>query len=466
MIFYTTEELGPNMEETPEGYLLCKNVPIARTGVLDYAQGETDNINVDHKTGIAKVICSPEELFKPETIASFNGKPVVDEHPRNFDDWTLNPVNTAKLQRGTVLNARQGEGEFADCLIADLLITDKELIKDIRAGKREVSCGYQSKGVQTAPGQGKKTNIVGNHVALVKSGRCGQRCSIKDHSMERSMFKGKKSWKDRAAELLGMSKDAEEFKQAVEKEPLAGDDDPGEKDGEGGTHVHIHSEGASKYNDSDIDELKKKLEEHEGKINDCAMRLNTHDEALEKKQDRPVEKPAVEGEGEGEDLTDDAESKELKENLAEEAPEGKEEEAKKSEDSAYLVNAFKAARSGAEILAPGIKIPTFDSKLDPKTGFTSVCQLRRKALSASTRDEAMSKLLTPINGGKAMTNDSIAKMGCSEVRTKFNAAVALKKQQNSAVTLDGRTSLAGGTAGKIKSVADLNKANADFYKNQ
>jgi hypothetical protein len=450
------------MEETPEGYLLCKNVPIARTGVLDYAQGETDNINVDPKTGIAKVICSPEELFKPETIASFNGKPVVDEHPRNFDDWTLNPVNTAKLQRGTVLNARQGEGEFADCLMADLLITDKELIKDIRAGKREVSCGYQSKGVQTAPGQGKKTAIVGNHVALVKSGRCGQRCSIKDHSMERNMSK-RKSWKDRVSELLGMSKDADEFKQAVENEPL--EKEPSEKEEEeGGTHVHIHSEGASKYNDSDIDELKKKLEEHEGKINDCAMRLNTHDEALEKKQDKPVEKP--EDEEEEEDLTDDAESKELEENLAEEAPEGKEEEAKKSEDSAYLVNAFKAARSGAEILAPGIKIPTFDSKSDPKTGFTSVCLLRRKALSASTRDEAMVKLLTPINGGKAMTNDSISKMGCSEVRTKFNAAVALKKQQNSAVTLDGRTSLAGGTAGKIKSIADLNKANADFYKNQ
>ncbi len=40
MRFYTTSRLSENMEFTPEGYLLCKGVPIARIGALEYLPEE------------------------------------------------------------------------------------------------------------------------------------------------------------------------------------------------------------------------------------------------------------------------------------------------------------------------------------------------------------------------------------------------------------------------------------------
>jgi len=40
MRYYTTHSLSPNIEETPEGYLLCRDVPIARTGVQEYLSEE------------------------------------------------------------------------------------------------------------------------------------------------------------------------------------------------------------------------------------------------------------------------------------------------------------------------------------------------------------------------------------------------------------------------------------------
>jgi len=32
MLFYVTEQLSENIAETPEKFLICKNVPVSRTG--------------------------------------------------------------------------------------------------------------------------------------------------------------------------------------------------------------------------------------------------------------------------------------------------------------------------------------------------------------------------------------------------------------------------------------------------
>jgi uncharacterized protein len=36
MKFYVTERIGPKPGFTPEGFLLCEEVPIARVGIMDY----------------------------------------------------------------------------------------------------------------------------------------------------------------------------------------------------------------------------------------------------------------------------------------------------------------------------------------------------------------------------------------------------------------------------------------------
>ncbi|MFU1949286.1 DUF2213 domain-containing protein, partial [Bordetella avium] len=172
MPFYTVQKLGEKQELTNEGFLLCRDVPIARIGELLYADGE---VPVEATPdGLIKINRSPEEVFRPETIASFEGKPVTLDHPDDF----VTPETWRQLAVGTVQNVRQGQGIENDYLFADLLITDAQAIEDIRSGLREVSCGYEADYEQVEPGRGEQRNIIGNHVALVERGRCGPRCAI------------------------------------------------------------------------------------------------------------------------------------------------------------------------------------------------------------------------------------------------------------------------------------------------
>lgn len=175
--YFAPEKISPRQSMTPEGFLLCESVPIARTGELLYGEGE-----VPVKAGpdaAVRISRDADVLFAADTVASFEGKPVTLDHPDEF----VSPENWKALTVGSVLNVRQGEGIEDDLLLADLLITDAKAIEDVRAGLREVSCGYEADFEEIEPGKGRQTNIVGNHVALVERGRCGPRCAIGDTLM-------------------------------------------------------------------------------------------------------------------------------------------------------------------------------------------------------------------------------------------------------------------------------------------
>jgi len=123
-----------------------------------------------------------EEVFSPETIASFEGMPVTDDHPRTEAGVTLE--NCRWLQKGHAQNVRRGSGAESDLLLADLMITDKRLIDEIlQENKREVSCGYTYE-LSMENGQYTQRKIRGNHVAVVDAGRAGPRVSIRDRHPE------------------------------------------------------------------------------------------------------------------------------------------------------------------------------------------------------------------------------------------------------------------------------------------
>lgn len=174
MKYFTPTKLSENMRETPEGFLLCLDVSIARTGQMKYGPDETPLET--GAQGIVIISRDEDEIFRPETIASFEGKPVTIQHPTEF----VTPENWSRLAKGSVQNVRRGEGEYKDDLIADLLITDKDAINLVKNGLREVSCGYEAEYVQTAEGKGIQTNIIGNHLALVEQGRAGSGYAIND----------------------------------------------------------------------------------------------------------------------------------------------------------------------------------------------------------------------------------------------------------------------------------------------
>lgn len=196
--FLTTERISDNMRRTPDGFLLCLNVPIARTGPLQYTPAEMPHIPPG--PGQFVTVERPEGVvFSAETMASFNGKPVVIGHP-STDSGLLTPSTARMAAIGSMQNIRRGAGSDSDKLLADLLITDAIAISLIESGQlREVSCGYRGIVEPTGPGRGVQTAIIGNHLALVDRGRAGAECAIKDHHPKGNSM----NWFERAAQALG-----------------------------------------------------------------------------------------------------------------------------------------------------------------------------------------------------------------------------------------------------------------------
>lgn len=169
--------IGSHRAKTPEGYLLCKDIPFARTGTQRYKAKEL-GINDD---GIVTVYRKFEEVFSPATIASFEGKTVTSPHPPRM----LDPDNDAQHYKGHIQNIRQG-GELADgeyALIGDILIKDGLLIAQIESGAiSELSAGYEClyETDEHSPDLYYQVSIRGNHVAVVPSGRAGGNIKILD----------------------------------------------------------------------------------------------------------------------------------------------------------------------------------------------------------------------------------------------------------------------------------------------
>ena len=189
MHYYGTRLSENISRREPEGYLLCLNVPVARTGTQDYLPEE---LGLPSGSSFVSVYRPEEEVFSPETIASFEGMPVTNDHPPDGVDVS----NIRALQKGHAHNVRRGTGDESDLLLADLIITDPGLIDLILVeGKREISCGYTYE-LCEENGQYIQRKIRGNHVAVVDAGRAGPRVSIKDHKVkepERSKTNMKKS---------------------------------------------------------------------------------------------------------------------------------------------------------------------------------------------------------------------------------------------------------------------------------
>ena len=172
--FYTPEKLSEHIGETPEGFLICYDVPVARLGNQTY---KSDEVPIEpNKDGLVEIKRVEEEVFKPETLQSFEGKPFTIDHP----DEMVTPDNWKDLAHGFITNIRRGAREQVDLMIGDIVATTKKAIELIKNGMREISCGYDADYEQLQPGVGIQKNIIGNHIALVMRGRAGHRCAIGD----------------------------------------------------------------------------------------------------------------------------------------------------------------------------------------------------------------------------------------------------------------------------------------------
>lgn len=469
--FFTTSALGRTRELTPEGFLLCRDVPIARTGEMLYGGNELPELEAG-TDGIIRVTRSEEDLFRPETIASFNGKSVTDDHPEE----DVRPLTWRDTEVGAVLYPRRGEGVDADCIVADLLIKDPDAIAAVQDDKREVSCGYDADYEQIGPGRARQFNIIGNHVALVDQGRCGPRCAIGDTKMAQPKPNQKRSWADRIKTAF-KARDEAALQEAIEEaeardemtEGAGGSEstlvirvegaapaatttsDEGEGEAERREETQDEGEEAPAWFKAHVDQNNARFEKIEGAL---AKLSGTADEA------------GAEEEEEGERTSDEELDPGLvQDEASEEEDEGGEKKGtqdSKTRDSANLSAAFQDVLSRAEILAPGIRLMTFDAKANRKLTLDRMCAMRRRALEHALKDEDTADVLKGLTGGRS---PDLKKLTCDAVKVMFNAGSELVRSSNSAITSVGFVHDHAGST-KPATIADINQRNREFWQSK
>lgn len=173
MAILLAEELSQNQGLTPEGYLICQNVPVSRTGVQYYLGSELGL--QDKWNARIPVYRLAEDVFEPESLQSLESKPITDDHPQQ----SVTVQNASYLSMGHGRNARHNDKN----VVVDLVLTNPGLIQGIRDKRKyEISLGYNAKYLPYKDGY-KQTNIRINHIAVVESGRAGQKVSIKDKAL-------------------------------------------------------------------------------------------------------------------------------------------------------------------------------------------------------------------------------------------------------------------------------------------
>lgn len=408
MKYFFNTQLGETRYSLADGSLLCKDVPIARTGTQVYAAEDLPNLT-PNAAGQIIVTRSPEQVFDPATLASFEGMSITVLHPEDEDGniRLVNPQNWKDLAHGHLQNVRRGTGNQSDLMLADLIVKDEYAIQLIEDGLRQVSCGYDAEYEQTAPGKADQVDITGNHVALVPKGRAGNRCAIGDRD---TMATQKKGWLQRLR-FAHKTGDADTMNELLDSAPAAVTGDDG--DLPSGVNLNINLSPQQPLPDKDPEMGGKATGDGEDDIKTLLKAL------LAK----------LEGTTTG-DNADDPEDKDKKDPTGD--GEDDEEETTITGDSAYR----------AEVILPGIDL---SRKMKP-TAF------KRDVLT--TADKTLVR--------QVVGDADISKLPKQSVNMAFNAVSEIAKGRNTRITTGDAQRLNIGTP----KISDLNKQNADFWSNR
>ena len=506
--YFSAERLGANTHLTNEGYLLCVGVPIARTGPQLYTNDDLPHIEAN-SGGEIVVDRLDDDVFRPETIASFNGKPVTINHPMDSDPtevgWDVNPDNVGEYEVGVVLNPRRGEGEDSDKILADLMIKRRDAIDEVQGGKRQVSCGYDAQYEPISAGHARQRNIVGNHVALVDLARCGPSCSIRD---------GETTMTATTTRTNGGSDRWKRFMDSLNSTVAGFRDELVSSEGGTGVHTHIHlpqagegvktaapggdaedplaaltkrvdgienavRDGFKKFTDSALKAIAQRLRdaEKEGDDDEDDDDKKTGDafgeDPDDKDKDRTKDKGATL-------LMDDPEPSATGNKggglrSAEATPVARDRARRTGDggrvtvrDSAHLEDRYEDLVSRAEILIPGFRFPTFDSRAPATRTIDAMCGLRRRVIVSAWKTEDGRAAIEPIAG---WTRDDVSQpvraMSCDAVTALFNGASHAARVANGGYTIVNQRGPGGGAGGardaRPMTLGDLNKRNRDFF---
>jgi uncharacterized protein len=485
-MFYTPVRLSKNQAKTPEGFLICFDCTIGRTGYQDYDKSELDIL--PDAEGKIRAYRDPLQVFDPLTLASGEGKDIVIDHP----DDDVTPHNWRDRTHGHMQNVHRGVGVEDDHMKADLVFKSPQAIAQIEANpNQELSLGYDARYEIVRPGLANQCEIRINHIAMVDEGRCGPVCATKDHlptSLKQSdtilpeviartikTGDGMANWMQKARDMF-KARDEAGFEAAMKdaetesKSVLVETGDP--EDNETHTHIYMHLRepditkpegdlpstgettvtnaadsktvggehaatfgGKTFFGDKALDEaFKSEMGEMKDSIKKMADSIAELGKKFGDKFPEKVETGDAAGDPEVQSAGEKAD-REIEGELEEEAPPGTG-DTKKHKDSAFLGETFKSTVAQAAILVPNLAVPTFDSAAPKEQGVRSICGLRRKALQAYSATTDGAATIDQIAGPKAKTLDSMA---CRDIAPLFRAAAAIQAARNDAANMQTST---------------------------
>jgi hypothetical protein len=189
------EWMTTTFQKTPEGFLKGRAI-VTSTGVFAYK---------DATGAVRRELRLPSEVFHPDSLESLKLKPVTNDHPPS----NVTPENVKLLQVGNMGNNPSSDGydiasgwgqsgsspygRGGDArsdgahLACDMIITDKDAIAAVEAGKRQLSCGYTcdlEKADEGAVYLGMSYDFIQrtiryNHSAIVDKARAGDAARIR-----------------------------------------------------------------------------------------------------------------------------------------------------------------------------------------------------------------------------------------------------------------------------------------------
>ena len=177
---------------TEEGYLVDHPI-VTSVGIFEYT-------NPDGST--RRELRLPEDVFAPESLASYKGKPIIITHDAGY----VSKDNVEDETIGTILSAGYQDG---DNVRAEIIIHNTDAMK--QSGLRELSLGYNLR-LEETPGvwEGQpydaiQRDIVINHLALVGQARAGEQARLNIDARESTnTLKGGKAMSDKKDRKDGM----------------------------------------------------------------------------------------------------------------------------------------------------------------------------------------------------------------------------------------------------------------------
>lgn len=185
---------------------MIDNPILTRVGIFEYQNPDGT---------IRRELRLPEEVFAPESLASYKGKPVILTHEAGMIDTE----NVQQEHIGTILSEGIQDGENVR---AQIVIHDAH---SLSYGLRELSVGY-SLDLEETPGEWKgqpydaiQRNIRVNHLALVEKARAGDSARLNIDGKDTQTEKGGNTMSKRKDGLTPeeIAKLVEEYKKRKEQ---------------------------------------------------------------------------------------------------------------------------------------------------------------------------------------------------------------------------------------------------------